>query len=263
MSERDNEPASKHRVKSRRYPGEKDAQKLIEWLNEPDTQLKAVLANPPDHIKAALSQGKNAFLAITPAVRERRERVETIIGLWQSLTEDASEFHQWNSNSLPDTKPWKMDGGKKIREKLERAKNRLNSLLKRYAGRRELVAIDHTNKSFVRMVGGTQVKLGDGYDIRDREREWNSIGIIAELAARGLLGKIRRCEQCERWLFTRFTHQTCCSGGKCRQSKYRSSPEWKEHRRKWQRANYQTHKEKDQGRELTVSESRIAKKRRG
>jgi len=234
--------------KKRNYPGELAAKNLIAWLNEPDVQLKEMLDNPPTHLKNALQQNKVAFVAVLPKARERRERVETIIRSWQSITKDASELHQWHSNSLPDTKPWKMDGGIRIRGKLERAMNRLNSLLKRYAGRRELRGIDYTNKSLVKIVESSHAKSGNRHDIRDSQGEWNSIGIIAELAAIGLIGKIHRCEQCGRWLFRRFAHQTCCSG-RCRERKYRSTEEWKKHRRDWQRKNYRAHKALDQGRE--------------
>jgi hypothetical protein len=85
-----NSPGQRQR-KSRSYPGERDAKKLIEWLNEPDAQLTKTLANPPDQVKAALRKNKSAFLAIRPEVRKSRERVETIIGLWQSLADYIAE----------------------------------------------------------------------------------------------------------------------------------------------------------------------------
>lgn len=240
--------AAARKGRKRSYPGERTANSLIAWLNEPDMHLKKMLANPTDGLKTLLQQNKAALIGIAPAVRERRERVEKIIGSWQSFTEDAAELHQWHRNTLPAGKVWTPDGERKIRVKLDRARNRINSLLRRYAGRRQLIGVDYTGKSMVKIVGPDKFNFGGDYDVRDREREWNSIGAIADLAGMGLLGKVQRCEQCARWLFKRFPHQTCCSGGKCRQDKYRSSPQWKEHRRKWQRENYHTNKEIDLGR---------------
>jgi hypothetical protein len=251
------------RRKGRNYPGELIAEKLIEWLNELDPQLKKALANPPNQIKAPLRQEKNAVSSITRA-QKRRERVETIIGLWQSLTDYASEVARPYRHEYYGVPPaWEIEGGKEIREKLEHDRDHINSLLRRYSGRTMLVGIN--NKSLAKIVGrhGSGMQIGGTFDVRDELKEWDSIQAVIRLAADGHLGKVQRCEYCKRWLYKRFKHQTCCSDGKCRQNKYRSSPEWKEHRRKWQRANYQTHKEMDQGRALTVSKRRIVKKRRG
>jgi hypothetical protein len=253
VSERKNRTQDRRRTKTRSYPGERAAKNLIEWLNEPDTQLKKALANPPDHLKAALHQGKNTFLAITPAVRERRERVETVIGLWQSLNNYIAEVVRPYRRAYRGVPPaWEIRGGVTIHEKLAQDRDHINSLLKRYSGCTTLVGIE-TDKSLVKVVGphGSGPQIGDAFEIRDERAEWDSIGAVVRLATDGHLGKVQRCEYCKRWLYKRFRTQTCCSGGKCRQNKYRSSPEWKEHRRKWQRANYQTHKEMDQGRALT------------
>jgi hypothetical protein len=250
VSQGSTKPPGKLWGERRNYPGEPVARKLIEWLNEPDAQLKEMRANPPDHIKAALSQGKNAFLAITPAVRERRERVEIIIGLWQSLTDYIAEVVRPYRSAYYGVPPaWEIRGGTKTREKLEHDRDYINFLLKRYSGHAVLVGID-SDKSSVKTVGphGSGAQIGDAFEIRDERGEWDSIGVVIRLAADGLLGRVQRCEYCKRWLYKRFQHQTCCSGGKCRQQKYRSSPEWKEHRRRWRRKNYRQHKVIDQGR---------------
>lgn len=55
---------------------------------------------------------------------------------------------------------------------------------------------------------------------------------IVKLEEEGLLGRVRECKQCAAWLFARFSHQRFC-GAKCQLENYKSSEEWKEHRRKW------------------------------
>ena len=57
---------------------------------------------------------------------------------------------------------------------------------------------------------------------------------IKSLGEEGLLNRVRQCRKCRRWFYARVRHQEFCSVT-CQQSHYRSSKEWKEHRRKWMR----------------------------
>lgn len=68
--------------------------------------------------------------------------------------------------------------------------------------------------------------------------EMNAVFDMAQLAEEDLLSRIRTCDYCNRWLFARFLHQRFCSGGKCREKAFRSSPVEKEKRRKWARNYY-------------------------
>lgn len=54
------------------------------------------------------------------------------------------------------------------------------------------------------------------------------------LGTRGLLYRIQQCKKCSRWFFARTIQQTSCSE-KCRKQIYKSSPKFKEHRRKYMR----------------------------
>lgn len=54
------------------------------------------------------------------------------------------------------------------------------------------------------------------------------------LAEQGHLLRLRRCNQCQRWLFARFSTQSVCSKN-CRQKKYRASPTVKRRRRDYMR----------------------------
>jgi hypothetical protein len=67
----------------------------------------------------------------------------------------------------------------------------------------------------------------------------NAVFDLAQLADMGLLVRLRKC-LCGRWLFARFSHQRFCSV-QCREKEFRSSPEWKEYRRKKAREYYRLH----------------------
>jgi hypothetical protein len=59
---------------------------------------------------------------------------------------------------------------------------------------------------------------------------------MLQLVRQGYLNRIRSCQECRKWFYARFGHQTFC-GTACQQKFYRSSPEWMAHRREWMR-NY-------------------------
>jgi len=50
----------------------------------------------------------------------------------------------------------------------------------------------------------------------------------------GLVQRMRRCHKCNRWFYGKFSHQDFCSP-KCQQTHYKSSPEWREHRKQYMR----------------------------
>lgn len=62
--------------------------------------------------------------------------------------------------------------------------------------------------------------------------------LILKLTQAGDLTRLRRCSQCEKWLFARTRHQTFCST-KCQQKNYTHSGAWKAHRRAYMRRYYQ------------------------
>jgi hypothetical protein len=80
-------------------------------------------------------------------------------------------------------------------------------------------------------------------DRADRYGEVSAIADLAKLAEKDLLDHLRECH-CGRWFWARFSHQRFCSA-KCREKEFRSSPEWKEHRRKKAREYYRLHKTKN------------------
>jgi hypothetical protein len=68
----------------------------------------------------------------------------------------------------------------------------------------------------------------------------NAIFDLADLADTELLNRLKEC-RCGRWIFAKFSHQRFCSV-QCREKEFRSSPEWKEYRRKKARGYYRLHK---------------------
>jgi len=64
-----------------------------------------------------------------------------------------------------------------------------------------------------------------------------ALELILKLTEVGDLTRLRRCAQCQKWLYARFRHQTFCST-KCQQKNYTQTEEWKEHRRRYMRNRY-------------------------
>jgi hypothetical protein len=86
-------------------------------------------------------------------------------------------------------------------------------------------------------VAGSMLNREFSYDDTD------AVFHLARLAEQGLLDRLKRC-RCGRWMFARFSHQRFCSS-KCREQEFRSSSDWKEHRRKKAREYYWLHKTKN------------------
>lgn len=61
--------------------------------------------------------------------------------------------------------------------------------------------------------------------------------LILKLTQAGDLSRIRRCSQCQKWLFARSRHQSFCST-KCQQKSYTQSNAYREHRRAYMRRYY-------------------------
>ena len=67
-----------------------------------------------------------------------------------------------------------------------------------------------------------------------------ALELILKLTQAGDLSRLRRCAQCQEWLFARFEHQKFCST-KCQQKHYTQSETWKAHRRRYMRGYYKKH----------------------
>jgi len=77
-------------------------------------------------------------------------------------------------------------------------------------------------------------------DHPERYEEVSAIADLAKLAEQDLLGHLRECS-CGKWIWARFSHQRFCSA-RCREREFRSSENWKEHRRQKAREYYRLHR---------------------
>ncbi len=71
--------------------------------------------------------------------------------------------------------------------------------------------------------------------------EEDALQSLLSLACQGYLQRVRRCLQCGRWFFARFSTKKFCRT-ECQQSYFRSSQEWKAHRREYMRKNRALHR---------------------
>ena len=70
-----------------------------------------------------------------------------------------------------------------------------------------------------------------------RMKPSEALELILKLTQAGDLTRLRRCSQCQKWLFARTRHQVFCST-KCQQKNYTQSDTWKAHRRAYMRRYY-------------------------
>jgi hypothetical protein len=80
------------------------------------------------------------------------------------------------------------------------------------------------------------------YAAKVGQEEGQAFEALFFLGREGLIGNIGRCDECGRWLFKRFSHQRFCPGDKCRLKHFKSSDEWKAHRRAYAKRLYRLHK---------------------
>jgi predicted RNA-binding Zn ribbon-like protein len=74
-----------------------------------------------------------------------------------------------------------------------------------------------------------------------RPNEQDALLSLLSLARQGCLQRVRQCKQCGKWFFARFRTQNFCQT-KCQQTYFRSSKEWKAHRREYMRKNRALHR---------------------
>jgi len=67
--------------------------------------------------------------------------------------------------------------------------------------------------------------------------EMQALEVVINLARAGYLNRLRRCIQCQKWLYAKVRHQTFCSM-KCQQKQHAQTEEFKEKRRDYMRRYY-------------------------
>lgn len=83
---------------------------------------------------------------------------------------------------------------------------------------------------------------------------------IAKLANEGLLNRVRRCQECSKWLFARLSGQRFCSHA-CRQCYYQANPLVRAHRRRYMAA-YRSQFPSRRAIEKTKSKAQLTSDRR-
>jgi hypothetical protein len=102
--------------------------------------------------------------------------------------------------------------------------DRVNELLARYPYVVELVAV------------GKDALIFADFPVHSQRGSRFSRMVIT-LARQKLLDRFRRCAQCGKWLFASRPKKRFCSA-ECQQAKWRSTAEFKEHNREYQRTYY-------------------------
>lgn len=189
-------------TKIRKYPGEERTASFIEWLNFEKDQ-------------------------------EARTRVIELAKLLNEL--------KMVAYSLPETvaassSAWERHPKVKRLEALEKE---IDQRLSRYRGVRKVMA----------GVGGYFSVYWHDLDYVARRGGWRQMPALSEFGAinglmdsiqSGAFWRIRQCG-CGSFFFCRFKHQSSCSE-RCRVKKYRSSPDWIQHRNEKAREYYWLHK---------------------
>ena len=130
--------------------------------------------------------------------------------------------------------------------------DRLNELLLRYRltpsivaqarGRRRLCSMECNE-----IVGGCCRADTKALPTKPPEPAMDEPGAIQKMLAlsrNGYLDRVRTCVACEQWFYARFSHAKFCSRG-CQQRYFRSSEDFKEHKKQYMRALRKLHSERD------------------
>jgi hypothetical protein len=139
------------------------------------------------------------------------------------------------------------------KERMYQEQSRVNRLLRRYRGHREIGSMDELGMSYFQTV-----RLGEPVNVEVRQIrrrrlddpawEWEAAAQVEVLAARGFVDRLGQCSnpKCGLWLYKRKKDQVCCSD-ECRFEYHHNSERYKEPRKKQRRDNYWSKKMLDQG----------------
>jgi hypothetical protein len=209
------------RIPSREYGAEREAHSLVQWLNGSRNQ----------------SDMRRGYL-----------RVAKIFGLLQQLDPIADAWRPAYRN------PELMESDKKYQRLFTEAfaiADRLNDLLLRYRltphiepnlGQGGVYVIWTATKSSM----GAVVPI-PAFGTEHPQRAMDEPGAIQRMLAlsrSGYLDRVRTCVACEQWFYARFSHAKFCSQA-CQQRYFRSSEEFKEHKKRYMRTLRKRHSERD------------------
>ena len=209
------------RVPPREYGAEREAHSLIQWLNGSHTHSKTQ--------KSYLRAVKIFDLLL---------RLDPIADAWRPAYRN------------PDL----MESDKKYFKLFAEAHaiaDRLNDLLLRY---RLTPHIEPNLGEGGVYLGWTATKSSKGAVVpipsfrneapQPAMDEPGAIQKMLVLSRNGYLERVRRCGACEQWFYARFSHAKFCSR-ECQQRYFRSSEDFKEHKKQYMRALRKLHSERD------------------
>ncbi len=150
------------------------------------------------------------------------------------------------TNPIPPEEPmiaaweWKRTDPKKFKIHLEIEKKRAKlqwELSKYHFTPHAEVGIGGGSKHPSEWVIWWKSDSGPKYEKHLRLVASEALELILKLTQIGDLTRLRRCRQCQKWLYARFQHQTFCST-KCQQKNYTDTDEWRKHRSDYMRSRY-------------------------
>jgi hypothetical protein len=94
-----------------------------------------------------------------------------------------------------------------------------------------------------------------GWHYRDALSE--GLHRLVTVSEKGYVGQIKRCayEGCTTWFFAKFPSEKYCSRD-CQRRDYQTSEQWKAHRRKKHRENYQARRRQAEAQKRAKGEGR-------
>jgi hypothetical protein len=185
------------------YPGEFWAKHLVEWLNK--------------------NSGRASGRRIGELLKEMRRVTETLEPRWEQVAD--SKGGQMLMRRARDENPSNLNA--ELHEKINRSLSKYEMLPEVRFGTR----VDAPNAWLVRWCT-RETQHGSNTPVP--QSEGGAVGLILQLAERGVVHRVSECSECGNWYFARFSHQKFC-GGACQKKHFRDSEEWRAKRREYMR----------------------------
>ena len=124
-------------------------------------------------------------------------------------------------------------------EKEYELKERLNAILAKYRFWPSIWRERRPRRTWEMLWRSDNRDEEEGGEYGDTLSERDAIRDVCELVPARYIERVKRCRHCGKWFYAIFRHKEFCKI-QCQQNHYRTSPEWKEKRRKWFRKYRQT-----------------------
>jgi hypothetical protein len=161
------------------------------------------------------------FAATEPSLQTTSENIAQVATQLTAMTKDVSRRFSAIGGPKISAKE-----RARIRAEDEEKLNRFNALLLPHTWSLELVGWNNNNK------GGRAVPVF--VDMPNLASNATYMSMLIQLARAGLLDRLRKCAGCGKWFFARKPWGEFCSTA-CRKEKFRSTPEYQQENREFQR----------------------------